>query len=127
MHAGQQTFHVSNLALPRLDVRNASRQYDQIVSLPQGLKKLDVIDWKGDDEKAIIKRGQMMSNFKDTLKILAAHVKRMGLGQIFTMWEQIAVDNFVDPVITCFRDGDNTNLLTLVDYKRKRKEQVMLW
>ena len=44
---------------------------------------LDVIDWRGDDYDSIVRRGTLISNFKDTRKLLDEHVQRMGLGPIF--------------------------------------------
>ena len=55
---------------------------------------LDVIDWRGDDYDSIVKRGTLITNFKDTLRLLDEHVQRMGLGLIFSMWIQVSSDGW---------------------------------
>ena len=53
----------------------------------------------------------------------------MGLGPIFSMWIQVSSYSWDKPASDCFRDAgnDNTNLLTLIDYRRSKRPQVCLW
>ena len=53
----------------------------------------------------------------------------MGLGPIFSMWMQVSSYSWDKPASDCFRDAgdDNTNLLTLIDYRRSKRSQVCLW
>ena len=128
--AGLQTFHITDLANPRFDPKGAAEQRKQIVVKPMVNKNLlDVIDWRGDDGDSIVKRGTMITNFKDTLRLLDEHVQRMGLGPIFSMWMQVSPDGWGKAASDCFSDAgdDNTNLLSLVDYRRSKRAQVCLW
>ena len=96
---------------------------------PVSKTKLDVIDWRGEDYDSVNKRGTLISNFKDTLRHINDHVQRMGLGPIFSMWIQVSSYSWDKPASDCFHDAgdDNTNLLTLIDYRRSKRPQVCLW
>ena len=123
--------HVRQFADPEIDPKGAAKQKEIIVRRPALVpRKMDIINWQGSDEPAIIKRGVAIASIQQFFQHIRDHCRTVGLDEVLEMGMHKGIyPSGNTRHIDCFdlTPGLRENILGIVDQRGEREDDILFW